>query len=95
MAKTGWTVLKIGIHSAFGPNSPMEFGTLDFKNLGRPTVQVLVQHSFLQPSLNASKLPIYQVMLLIQRCGRLVELKGMIRSSQTQSMSGNDSLQVS
>ena len=39
MVKTGWTVLKIGIHSAFGPNSPMEFGTLDFKNLGWPSAQ--------------------------------------------------------
>ena len=39
MVKTGWTVLKIGIQSALGPNSPMEFGTLDFKKLGRPIVQ--------------------------------------------------------
>ena len=27
----GWTALKIGIHSAFGPNSPMEFSTLTLK----------------------------------------------------------------
>ena len=32
-------MLKIGIHLAFGPHSPMEFGTLDYKNLGRATVQ--------------------------------------------------------
>ena len=31
MVKTSWTVLKIGIHWAFGPNSPKEFGTLDLK----------------------------------------------------------------
>ena len=42
MVSTSRTMLKIGIHSAFGPNSPMEFGTLDFKNLGSPTRQCLV-----------------------------------------------------
>ena len=31
MVKTGWPVLKIGRHSAFGPNFPMEFGTLGFR----------------------------------------------------------------
>ena len=41
VVKTGWTVLKIAIHSAFSPNSPLEFGILDLQNLGRPTVQGL------------------------------------------------------
>ena len=31
VVKTGSTVLKIRKHSAFGPNFPMEFGTLGFK----------------------------------------------------------------
>ena len=36
MVKSGWTVFKISICSTFGLNSPMEFGTFDFMNLGRP-----------------------------------------------------------
>ena len=39
VVKTGWTMLKIGILSAFCPNFPMEFGSLDLKNLGKPSRQ--------------------------------------------------------
>ena len=38
--KTGWTVLKFGISSTFGPNFPMKFGTWNFLNFGRPSVHL-------------------------------------------------------
>ena len=43
VVKTGSTLLKIRIHSAFGTNFPMEFGTLDIKDLGRPTGHPLIK----------------------------------------------------
>ena len=45
MVKTGWTVLKIGIHSAFGPNSPMEFGILDLEKFGQDYCTIVKNHN--------------------------------------------------